>query len=286
MIWLSNEEFSARAEIAHFGKKPLGNVVVTWRITDSGGAIVSDGEFDSRQVDIGLTSKLGEIRQNLNNFRVPAKYTITIGAGEFENSWEFWVYAAQLPAISGENEILVARTLDDAALKHLGNGGKVLLTVKKGSIVPDKGGNVPVGFSSIFWNTQWTAFRQPPFTLGILCNPDHPALAEFPSEYHSNWQWWDAMSHCNAIRLDSVSPDIKPIVRIIDDWFTARPLGLIFECRTGNGKLLVSGADLLDNIETRLEARQLLFSLKKYMSGDSFNPSVTVDPETILSLMK
>ena len=51
------------------------------------------------------------------------------------------------------------------------------------------------------------------------------------------------MSHSNAIRIDSVSSQIQPIVRIIDDWFTARPLAMIFECKVGNGKLLVSGVD-------------------------------------------
>ena len=66
------------------------------------------------------------------------------------------------------------------------------------------GGDVAIGFSSIFWNTAWTA-RQPPHTLGILCNPKHPALAEFPTEYFSNYQWWDAMSHSGAIRFDRLS---------------------------------------------------------------------------------
>jgi hypothetical protein len=167
----------------------------------------------------------------------------------------------------------------------LNDGGKVLLTVKKGSVRPEKGGNVPVGFSSIFWNTQWTAWQQPPFTLGILCDPRHPALSEFPGEYHSNYQWWDAMSHCNAINMSYVSSDITPLVRIIDDWFTARPLAMIFECRVGKGKLLVSGADLLTNANQRPEAAQLLYSLKKYMAGNSFNPVTEVDLDKITSLL-
>ena len=34
MIWLNNEEFSARAEISHYGQKPLSNVPVSWKIAD------------------------------------------------------------------------------------------------------------------------------------------------------------------------------------------------------------------------------------------------------------
>ena len=168
---------------------------------------------------------------------------------------------------------------------YLNNGGTVLLTMKKGSLKADKGGDIAIVFSSIFWNTAWTN-HQAPHTLGILCNPGHPALSAFPTESYSNYQWWDAMSHSNAIRLDSVNGKIQPIVRVIDDWFTARPLGLIFECKVGKGKLLVSGIDLLSDNTNRPEARQLLYSLKKYMVSDAFNPAIHVDIGKIKSLYK
>ena len=204
MIWLNNEEFTAKAEISHFGQEPLSNVPVSWKISDGNGTIMAHGEFPNRSIELGL-SNLGDIKCQLDFVREPVQLTISLTAGSFENSWDIWVYPANLPDINNEEDIRITSVLDAATMAHLNKGGKVLLTVKKGSIADDKGGNVPVGFSSIFWNTQWTAFRQPPFTLGILCNPFHPALSEFPTAYYSNWQWWDAMSHCNAIRLDSVS---------------------------------------------------------------------------------
>jgi hypothetical protein len=94
------------------------------------------------------------------------------------------------------------------------------------------------------------------------------------------------MSHSNAIRLDELSPTIRPIVRVIDDWFTARPLALIFECKAGNGKLIVSGIDLLSDQEKRPEARLLLYSLKKYMAGKEFKPAEEIDIENIKTLFK
>jgi hypothetical protein len=160
-----------------------------------------------------------------------------------------------------------------------------LLTLKKGSVVADKGGDIAIGFSSIFWNTAWTN-SQPPVTLGILCDPKHPAFNDFPTQKFSNYQWWDAMSHSSPIKLDSVAKGLNPILRVIDDWVTARSLGLIFECKVGNGKLLVSGIDLLSNNETRPEARQLLYSLKNYMSKDSFDPKNLVESGKIKSLFK
>jgi hypothetical protein len=127
---------------------------------------------------------------------------------------------------------------------------------------------------------------QPPHTLGILCNPEHPALADFPTEYHSNYQWWDAMSHSNAILLSSLSPELKPIVRIIDDWVTNRPLGLIVEGRIGKGKIIITGIDLLKDIDKRPEAQQLLFSLKKYMNSSQFKPITLLTEEQIGSLFQ
>ena len=118
-------------------------------------------------------------------------------------------------------------SLDQSSQQFLEQGGSVLLTMKKGTLKPEWGGNIAIGFSSIFWNTAWTRGKAPP-TLGIWCNPKHPALTDFPTEYHSNWQWWDAMSHSGAINISSMPAEIKPIVRVVDDWFTNRPLALIF----------------------------------------------------------
>ena len=95
--------------------------------------------------------------------------------------------------------------MDEKALKTLAAGGKVLLSLRKGALAPAAGGDIAIGFSSIFWNTSFTN-GQAPHTLGILCDPAHPALKAFPTEYHSNYQWWDPVMHAGAIRLDVLAP--------------------------------------------------------------------------------
>jgi hypothetical protein len=221
----------------------------------------------------------------LKQITKPEKLTLSVSVGEAQNSWDIWVYPAVLPSVVNNDKIKVTSAFNASAQSFLKKGGTVLLTLPKGSVKAEKGGNVAVGFSTIFWNTAWTG-GQAPHTLGILCDPGHPALKEFPTEFHSDWQWWDAMTHADAIQVSAVSSDLQPIVRVIDDWFTARPLALLFECRIGNGKLLVSGIDLLSDRANRPEARQLLHSLKKYMGSERFNPIVEVSPEKIESLVK
>lgn len=283
MIYINNETLSVPVEVAHFGPSVLKGITPVWTITDNARKVLFKGQLSSKDISQGNAIQLGSINQSLNTITTPQQLLLTVSVGEFQNTWSFFVYPAVLPII--EDDVLITQQLDDRAIGTLNNGGKVLLTLKKGTLRDDKGGSIAIGFSSIFWNTAWTN-GQAPHTLGILCNPQHPALQYFPTEYYSNWQWWDGMSHSNTIILDSVSKSLQPIVRVIDDWVTNRSLGLIFECRVGKGKLLVSGIDLLDSQAKRPEAKQLLFSLKKYMGSEKFKPFIKVDITKIQSLIK
>lgn len=281
-VFLNNEKIKIDIEVAHFGEYALKDVVPIWKISNKKGNPVFDGKFKKTDIPIDNEIKLGEIKVDAENLTAPQKLVLTVEVSGFSNSWDFWVYPSNHQPID-KSGILITSVLDDKAASVLDKGGRVLLSLKKGSLKADKGGTIKVGFSSIFWNTAWTR-KQAPHTLGILCNPVHPALSEFPTEFHSNWQWWDAMSHSNAIILDEFSPELKPIVRIIDDWFENRRLALIFEANVGNGKLIVSGVDLWENMENRPEARQLLYSIKNYMVSDEFNPKVELEITAIQSL--
>lgn len=281
-IFTDNEKVEIAVEVAHFGEKELPAVVPTWKIIDAENNEVVKGEFPAIDLKWGNGIQLGSINQSIQAVNAQ-KFTLLIEVAGFTNTWDFWVYPVVLPQM--KNDVVVVSTLNKDALSTLEKGGKVLLTPKQGSIKEGKGGEVGIGFSSIFWNTAWTN-GQKPHTLGILCNPQHPALADFPSDYHSNWQWWDAMSHSNAIKLDSFSSTPNPIVRVIDDWVTNRNLALLFEAKVGNGSLLVSGIDLQSDLETRPEARQLLFSLKNYMASENFKPATEIPAKEIMAVFK
>jgi hypothetical protein len=281
MIYNNNEELVTSVEVAHYGEAPLNDITPSWTLKNASDSVLFHGLLPRTDIPLGNGFKLGEIRLPLASLKQAGRFIFSVNAGGYENSWDLFIYPAVLPKV--DEEIYITQQLDSQARNILNKGGRVLLTIRKGSVNPDMGGNVGIGFSSIFWNTAWTG-GQLPHTLGILCNPKHAALKNFPTQYHSNWQWWDAMSHSDVFCLNAISPNIEPIVRVIDDWFTARPLGLIFECKAGKGKLLVSGIDLLSEQEKRPEARQLLYSLKNYMAGNEFNPVEDISIETIKAL--
>jgi hypothetical protein len=281
-IWTTDETFSAGVEIAHFGPAPIRNAVALWSINYPDGRKFASGQLTSTAITIGNGIELGKIEVPLVNVTVPAKLTVTVSlkGTEFSNDWDIWVYPNHLDTTPPEN-ILIADCLHEQVETALKAGGKVLLMPPLNTIDSD----VPAGFSSIFWNTQWTR-RQPPHTLGILCNPKHPALAEFPTEFHSNWQWWDLVTKSRFMILDKFDPKLRPIVQVIDDWNTNRKLGLIFEAKVGRGKFLVCSIDLRSDLDKRPVARQMLHSLLKYMQSDRFVPRHSADVELIRSLLR
>ena len=285
LIFTNNETFEAAVEMAHYGDGPISACTPEWKVTDQTGKAIQSGKFTQTNIPLGNGFKLGDISFLLSSITSPEKLVLEVSVDSLRNSWDFWVYPAKKEAASGEEKIRVVQELDAQTAQFLRNGGSVLLNLKKGTLSKEFGGDVKIGFSSIFWNTAWTR-GQAPHTLGILCNPTHPALSEFPTEYHSNYQWWDAMSHSGAINLNSFAADLKPIVRVIDDWVTNRPLALIFEGKAGKGKILISGIDLSSDLDKRPEAQQLLFSLKKYATGSQFNPKTELTFDQLKGLIR
>ncbi|WP_299064569.1 sugar-binding domain-containing protein [uncultured Polaribacter sp.] len=278
------DTLNVKVEVAHFGEKILKDVTPTWVLKTTDNTTFAEGNLSKKDIEIGNGIQLGEINVSLLKIDKAQKLTLSVAVKEFTNTWDLWVYPNEKPIISNEENITVVNKLDAKTIDYLNKGGNVLFNITKGDIALEKGGDIGIGFSSIFWNTSWTN-GQKPHTLGILCNPKHPALADFPTEYHSNWQWWDAMSNSNAIILDDL-PALTPIVRVVDDWFKNRKLALVFEVKVGKGKLVMSGIDLHTNLETRLEAKQLLYSLKKYMTSNSFKPKIKLEINQIKNLLK
>jgi hypothetical protein len=276
-VWTTTDEFIAEVEVAHYAAESKQAVTVAWQIQDSSGKSCATGHLAISALPTGAVSSLGKVRWSLASCSVPAKFRLCIRLDGLavENDWEFWVYpvATEVAIPAG---IMVSHRLGDAEWLHLWSGGR-LLVLPDPATVPTP---VQIGFSPIYWNTAWT-INQSPHTLGLLCNPAHPALAQFPSESHSNWQWWEVVHRSAAMVLDGLPAALRPLVQPIDDWHQNRRLGLVFEGRVNGGRLLVCSADLRSDMEQRPVARQLLRSLLAYMDSDQFAPSVELTPQSV-----
>ena len=111
-----------------------------------------------------------------------------------------------------------------------------------------------------------------PGTMGILANPAHPVFDDFPTEFHTNWQWWYVLKTSRALILDSTPKEYRPLVQVIDNINRNHKLGLIMEYKVGKGKLLICMANL-PALQDKPEGRQLYASILHYVSSSKFNPT-------------
>jgi len=283
MIYSNNEAFKATVEVAHFGDKPIGKAVIICQVTNEKGDTIHKEIFTKDKIEIANCSEIGLYQMDLSDLKKAQKLTLEVLLTNtpYKNRWDFWVYPAKQEVKNGN--VLITDKLDKNAEAILKKGGSVLL-LTFGKVGKEMGARVAIGFSTVFWNTAWTN-NQPPHTLGILCDPKHPVFKDFPTEFHTNWQWWDPVSHSQAMILDGFPVKLKPLVQPIDTWFENRRLALAFEAKTDGGKLMVCSLDLKNISEERVVSKQFLLSVVNYMNSESFNPQTEVDIAKVRNLM-
>ncbi|MGK9477828.1 exo-beta-1,4-galactosidase [Melioribacter sp. OK-6-Me] len=280
-VFYNNEIFQADIEAFHFGKHQLLNVTPQWKLIDSEMNTIAEGKLNTTDIPIDNCTKLGSITFPLSQFNSAIKLTLEVSIGQYKNSWDFWVYPSELPEID-HSEIYFTDKLDAEAKSVLIKGGKVFLFAA-GKV--ENGKDVVQYLNPVFWNTSWFKMR-PPHTLGILCNPEHPVFSYFPTDFHSNLQWWEILNRQQVMNLELFPPQFKPLIQTIDTWFLNRRLAVLFEARVENGKIMVCSADLQNNLNERPVARQLLYSITKYMLSNKFNPEYKVDYSIIEELFE
>ena len=295
-VFTTADKFEVPVEIYNFGETVLTNATCHWEIRDANRNLLAHGDFAPTTIPIGKNFPLGEISADLSKFSAPAACDLIVyypaAASDsktdpplFEriNDWNFWLYPAQVED-SKTSDVLVTSNWSDAE-KKLSAGGKVLFL----PTATDSAKCPPMRNVPIFWNIQMTV--RPPQNprprfdafLGLLCETNSPALAEFPTDKNCDWQWTQIINNVRSVNLTAAPRELKPIVWAIDDWNRNWKLGVIFECNVGAGKLLVSAINL-DNERGGSELKQLRRSLLDYMGGEKFHPAATLTPEQIGSL--
>ena len=282
-VWTSNETFTAQAQVAHYGPKPLTAAEGVWSIKDHTGRRLASGSFPAAELPVGEVTTLGQINLPLSSFQQAECLTVTLSLKNtpFINEWNIWVYPKQVD-LSVPKGVIVSERLDQATRKALAEGKKVLLLPPVAGL---HSGVIRSRYMPVFWSYHYSQEYGLSTTLGVLCNPKHPALKAFPTEPHSDWQWWELAQSSKAFILNRTPHDFQPIVQIIDNPQRNHKLGAIFETRVGPGRLLVCGFDLKRDLDNRPAARQMLFSLLQYMQSEDFQPTVELKMEVLEELL-
>ena len=264
------EKIQAKVKVANYGGSSLKGKKLMWKIGDAEG-VMNIFTYDEGLIDVGILDE--EISADK-----PAKLNVSLNieGTEARNSYELWVYPKKALEKKG---IIIARDLNQEVVKVLEKGGKVLW-------MPD---SLPYTVGGLFQTDYWNyrmfkticennKKKASPGTLGILTNPEHPIFKGFPTEMHTNWQWFPVIKESHPLVLDNFAKDYRPVVQVIDNIERNHKLGLVMEWKVGAGKLLVCMSDL-EKAAKYPEGKAFYQSVIDYMRSADFDPSaeITVD---------
>ncbi|WP_317576142.1 beta-glycosidase [Segatella copri] len=281
------EKIQAKVKVANYGGSSLYGKKLKWKIGDAEG-VMNIFTYDEGLIDVGVLDE--EISADK-----PTKLNVSLNIEETEarNSYELWVYPKKAMEKKG---VIIAKDLNDEVVKVLEKGGKVLwMPTASSHFVAaddtlsqvDNATPYTVGglFQTDYWNYRMfkticenNKKKVSPGTLGILTNPEHPIFKGFPTEMHTNWQWFPVIKESHPLVLDNFAKDYRPIVQVIDNIERNHKLGLVMEWKVGAGKLLVCMSNL-EKAARYPEGKAFYQSVIDYMRSADFNPSaeITVD---------
>lgn len=286
LILQQKDTFNAFVELYNFSEKPIIGKTVNYRIADSENNTVEQGTFGKQDFENGKSNlPIGKLSLELKGLKAPLKYTlhVNIQNTDIENSWSFWVYPTEILFENGN--VKVVEQFDAKTIQYLNEGQNVLWLTDQTKLK----GQLPTCFGSFYWTT-FGMNQGETMCNSILCDPKHPLYQFFPTEIHSNWQWWDILKYSIPMILDEYKAinafpkTYTPVLQAIDSWRINRKLALLAECRFGKGKLMISSIDFKTKTNDRVASRQLYSSLLKYMNSIDFNPEYELNKETILSI--
>ena len=276
----TNEEgIHAKIQIANYSGESLKGKNLSWSLDGQhGSSILPDGE--------GLID-IGALDIDLSKYEQPAQLQLKlkIEGTEYQNTYDLWVYPFGVDLSKLEQKVIITNELTDKIARQLEKGKNVLLMPNSSKLCVDG------LFQTDYWN--YRMFKTisennkktvSPGTLGILTDPKHPIFKSFPTEMHTNWQWFPILKASHPMMLDNTGKNYRPIVQVIDNIERNHKLGLVFEFQVGKGRLLVCMADL-ERASSYPEGRQFYRSILEYMTSKDFAPNTKISLQDFHRLM-
>ncbi len=285
--WSNNETFECTIELANYSQEDIDEGFVDWQVNDENGKIVEMNQLISRFPQ-GEVTKAGNISFTLKKISKPTRLTLLLNleGTDYKNSYSLWVYPESKEQEEPKN-IQIATTVDEPLIKDLYEGKSIVLFPDAEKL---KRLTLDGLFTPDYWN--YSMFKGiseglhrevSPGTLTLFTNPSHPLFKNFPTESHSNWQWWIIVRNSHPLILDEIPGRYKPIVQVVDNINRSHRLGLVFEFAVGKGKLLVCMANP-EAIQQTPEGKQFYNSLLNYASSNQFNPSTQLTGDKLIHL--
>lgn len=260
----TGEMLHAEIWVANYGKEDIcGEFEVTLKSRE---CIIKD-KISRKSYEQGNLTKAGDIDICLKGFHHAEELDLLVVLTDerkrirLENSYRIWVYPKVTPLCP--DSVYEARHFDKKARKVLQEGGIVYLSPDATKeALPD---SIRTQFTTDFWSVKTFAAQEG--GMGQLIDVTHPIFETFPTETHTDWQWW-----CMATQRAVILPKYyHAIVTEMDSYAYLRPMAQLIECRCGGGRLLFSAFGL-HNLQKYPEARALQASIYQYLASDRLLP--------------
>lgn len=287
----AGERLIAEVEAANFGKRNIEGVFC-WTLAGkksvsengncepaeikSKNTVIATGE--DTEITIcrpGSYTEVGSLDIPLDFVEKNTALTLKVRIGDSISAYPIWVYRKTTP-VCPEN-VYETRAFDVKTREILQNGGRVYLSpdADKESL-PN---SIKTQFTTDFWSVG--TFADQEGGMGQLIDTEHPIFKEFPTDFHTDWQWW-IMATKRAVILPH---PMKTIITEMDSYAFLRPMAQMIEFRCLKGKVLLSTMELHKS-QQYPEARALQASIYTYLSGENFEPAEEITEEELSMLVR
>lgn len=275
------EHLTAEVEVANFGKESIAGEL-GWTLgyrdcaVNSGrGELRCDRADGQKNCPPGTYTLLGRLDIPLEVKGVSAALILTVSIGDCTSTYPVWVYQKTSPECP--KNVYETRVFDEQTRAVLQNGGRVYLSpdADKESLPY----SIKTQFTTDFWSVG--TFTDQEGGMGQLIDTEHPILKEFPTDFHTDWQWW-IMATKRAVILPH---PMKTIITEMDSYAFLRPMAQMIEFRCLKGKVLLSTMELHKS-QQYPEVRALQASIYTYLSGENFEPAEEITEEELSMLVR
>ena len=275
------EHLTAEVEVANFGKESIrGELVWTLGYRDCAvntgrGELRCDRADRQKNCPPGTYTSLGRLDIPLEVKGVSAALILTVSIDGCTSTYPVWVYQKTSPECP--KNVYETRVFDEQTRAVLQNGGRVYLSPNADrESLPN---SIKTQFTTDFWSVG--TFAEQEGGMGQLIDTEHPIFRNFPTDFHTDWQWWIVAGKRAVILPRSM----KSVITEMDSYAFLRPMAQLIEFNCLNGKVLLSTMELHKSLQYP-EARALQAAIYEYLSGEEFRPAEELTVEELRTMVR
>lgn len=270
------ETLQAKIKVANYGKTKLKEEA-SIRILEKE-TLIYEKHFPKAEYPNGGLFDIGVLEFHFAPEQIGfigRQYQIEICLGNYINEYPIWVYPEYVN-VNNPN-VKICSSLSKELLEEILQGSVVFFepNLSKDTLPQSVEGH----FSTDFWSVGTFSFQEG--TMGLVIDTKHPIFDSFPTQFHSNWQWWSSQTGSRPLLLPK---HIHAVITVADSCTRLRHMGVLLEAKVGKGTIMISTMGLQQK-QQYPENRALFYSILQYMNSKKFMPTQELSAQELTALL-